>query len=245
MSVKGALVAAGVPSVIATREAPHAEKAMRSAHIDTQVRAEYFLAQVLHESLLLIYDHEIASGAAYEGRHDLGNIHPGDGVRFRGRGWIMITGRANYGLASRALGIDLINHPELASRHDIAWRIAAWYWTVRGINSAADRHDFVRVTELINGGRNGLAQRQHFLSLVSRVDCRPIDPWQSYTATEIRWIKEYDKLKKSNTNLARRRALQRAMTAQRKRIWQAAQGAGGWEAANRRKRYHSLLARTS
>lgn len=245
MSVQGALIHAGVPSAIAKREAPLAEKAMRDGHITSQVRAEYFLAQVLHESLRLIYDHEIASGAAYEGRRDLGNVHPGDGVRYKGRGWIMITGRANYRAAGQALGLPLELHPELASRHDIAWRIAVWYWTTRNLNALADSHDFVTLTKRINGGTNGLASRQHFLSLVSRIDCRPIDPWESYTDSEIRWIKEYDKLKNSNTNLGRRRVLVREMTAQRKRIWQSAQGAGGWDAANRRKRYHSLLARTS
>ena len=77
--------------------------------ITTPLRAVHYLAQVFHESFKLYYTEEIASGANYEGRKDLGNIYKGDGVRFKGRGFLQITGRANYkahGLPSRVVGAE-------------------------------------------------------------------------------------------------------------------------------------------
>jgi hypothetical protein len=83
VSVRAALLAAGVPPAIAAVEAPRAERAMLDGHITTQARASMFLGQVLHESVGLRYFEEIASGAAYEGRRDLGNTHTGDGAATR------------------------------------------------------------------------------------------------------------------------------------------------------------------
>lgn len=71
------------------------------------------------------------------------------------------------------------------------------------------------------------------------------DPLAGYTASERRWIREYDDLKRRDTNLKRRRVLRRVMRTQRKRVWRAAQGAGGWKAHNRLARYRSLYARTT
>ncbi len=142
--------------------ASHLNQAMAEANIDTPQRQAMFIAQLAHESGGFRYMEEIASGAAYEGRADLGNTQPGDGVRYKGRGYIQVTGRHNYGEAGRALGLDLINNPELAAQPENAARIAAWYWGSRSINDAADAGDFVRATRLINGGTNGLADRQSY-----------------------------------------------------------------------------------
>ena len=68
---------------------------------------------MIHESGSFRYTKEIASGKAYEWRKDLGNVQAGDGVRFKGRGLIQLTGRANYALASNALGVDFVSRPEL------------------------------------------------------------------------------------------------------------------------------------
>ncbi len=142
--------------------APHLNAAMAEANIDTPERQAMFIAQLAHESGGFHYMEEIASGAAYEGRADLGNTQPGDGERYKGRGYIQVTGRHNYTEAGQALGLDLVNNPELAAQPENAARIAAWYWESRGINTAADSGDFTQVTRMINGGTNGLADRQDY-----------------------------------------------------------------------------------
>lgn len=138
---------------------PYLNKAMIEADINTPERQAAFLAQLAHESGGLQYMEEIASGAAYEGRADLGNTQPGDGVRFKGRGPIQLTGRSNYEAAGRALGIDLVNNPERAADPDVAFRVAAWYWNSRDLSAYADRGDFSGITYRINGGYNGAAER--------------------------------------------------------------------------------------
>ena len=111
------------------------------------------------ESKLAHYFEEIASGAAYEGRRDLGNTQPGDGVRYKGRGPIQLTGRNNYRAAGQALGLPLEQNPTLASRPDVGFRIAGWFWKTRGLNALADQGAFTTISERINGGHNGLADR--------------------------------------------------------------------------------------
>jgi predicted chitinase len=240
VSVQAALRAAGVSPTIAAREAPLASAAMVEFGITTQARAEMFLPQVLHESCGLRYFEEIASGAAYEGRADLGNTHVGDGRRYKGRGPIQLTGRANYRWAGNILHLALETHPEIAAQHRVGWRIAALYWKAHGLNQLADRGDFTEITQRINGGQNGAAQRRAYLARVRGLDCRPVDRWAGYTAAERRWITEWD----HRPPAARQRTLHVVMVRQRKAIWHAAQGAGGWDAAHRRQRYRSLTART-
>jgi putative chitinase len=133
--------------------------AMEEFDINTQARQAAFLAQVGHESGQLRYVRELASGAAYEGRKDLGNTQPGDGIRFKGRGLIQITGRTNYAACGAALKLDLIAHPELLEEPENACRSAGWFWKTHGLNELADAGDQVRVTKRINGGTNGLADR--------------------------------------------------------------------------------------
>lgn len=138
-------------------------RVMYKYDISTGARAAAFIAQIAHESGQLRYKEEIASGAAYEGRRDLGNTRPGDGKRFKGRGLIQLTGRANYRQAGQEMGLDLENDPELAVRDPfINASIAGWYWKNRGINILADRGDFRMVTRLINGGYNGYDDRVKF-----------------------------------------------------------------------------------
>ncbi|MBN1209052.1 MAG: LysM peptidoglycan-binding domain-containing protein [Myxococcaceae bacterium] len=141
---------------------PHLNAAMAEAKINTPKRQAAFLAQLAHESGQLRYFEEIASGRAYEGRRDLGNTQPGDGVRFKGRGPIQLTGRANYRAAGKALGIDLERNPKRAADIDVGFRTAAWFWNSRGLNKYADAGNFREVTRRINGGYNGLADREQF-----------------------------------------------------------------------------------
>ena len=134
--------------------------AMAEFDISPHVTREMaFLAQIGHESGQLRYVQEIASGAAYEGRKDLGNTDPGDGVRFKGRGLIQITGRANYAKCGEALGLDLLEHPELLELPENACRSAGWFWKSRWLNELADKGDFKLLTKRINGGFNGYADR--------------------------------------------------------------------------------------
>lgn len=137
-------------------------RAMDEFGINTPDRQAAFLAQIAHESDGFNTLHEYASGSAYEGRRDLGNTQPGDGPRFRGRGAIQLTGRANYREAGEALGLDLENHPELAENPDVAFRVSGWYWQRHGLNEMADRGDFRGITHRINGGYNGMESRERY-----------------------------------------------------------------------------------
>lgn len=137
-------------------------EAMLEAGITTKARRAAFLAQLAHESAELRYMEEIASGEAYEGRVSLGNTQPGDGMRYKGRGPIQLTGRANYRAAGKALGVDLENEPQRAAAPEVSFRVAGWYWASRGLNALADVGDFLTITRRINGGENGLAQREAY-----------------------------------------------------------------------------------
>lgn len=141
---------------------PFLQAAMIEAEINTPQRAAAFLAQLAHESMELRFFEELSSGAIYEGRKDLGNTQPGDGPRFKGRGPIQLTGRANYRAAGKALGVDLEGHPELAATRAVGFRVAAWYWRTHGLNTFADMDSasgFEITTRRINGGLNGQAFR--------------------------------------------------------------------------------------
>jgi predicted chitinase len=94
--------------------------------------------------------------ARYDNRADLGNVNPGDGLKYKGRGYIQITGRANYRRYGLMLGLDLLNSPELALAPSVAADILALYFRDRNVDSAADRGDWVTVRKLVNGGLNGI-----------------------------------------------------------------------------------------
>ena len=130
--------------------------------INTRLRIAHFLGQTCQESAGFSTTVEFGSGEEYEGRTDLGNTHPGDGPRYKGRGLIQLTGRANYREYGQALHIDLEGHPERAAEPALSLRIACEYWKRRNINPACDRDDIEAVTKLINGGLNGLVARRTF-----------------------------------------------------------------------------------
>jgi putative chitinase len=137
---------------------------MAEFEINTLYRVWMFIAQISEESGELRYTLELASGQEYEGRADLGNTQPGDGARFKGRGLIQITGRSNYAAAGIGLGLDLINQPELLQTPENATRSACWWWNKHGLNALADAGEFTLITQRINGGTNGLAERQAYLA---------------------------------------------------------------------------------
>ncbi len=129
------------------------------------MRKSAFLAQLAHESGQLIYMEELASGQAYEGRLDLGNTQPGDGKRFKGRGPIQLTGRANYRAAGQALGLNLEAQPEMVKTPAVGFRTSVWFWSVNELNDLADAgtlDSFRKITKKINGGTNGQADRENY-----------------------------------------------------------------------------------
>jgi putative chitinase len=138
--------------------------AMNRYAIVGTARASAFIAQIGHESGQLRYVREIwgptAQQLGYEGRADLGNTVKGDGSKYRGRGLIQITGRANYKTCGDALGLDLVNQPELLEQPQHSAMSAAWFWSTRGLNTLADQKDFAKITRRINGGLTGQADRQ-------------------------------------------------------------------------------------
>lgn len=143
---------------------PVLNAAMGKYGIVTKLRIAAFVAQVGHESGQLRWVREIwgptAQQAGYEGRADLGNTVKGDGSKYRGRGLIQITGRANYAACGEALGLDLINNPELLELPQHASMSAAWFWATHGLNTLADQGQFEKITRRINGGLTGQDDRQ-------------------------------------------------------------------------------------
>lgn len=137
----------------------HLNSTMLQFDINTPLREAAFVAQLAHESGEFRYVEELASGAAYEGRIDLGNTQPGDGVRYKGRGLIQITGRANYQKLSDYFGVDFVANPEWLETPEWACQSAGWFWHTRNLNVLADREDFRAITKKINGGYNGLDDR--------------------------------------------------------------------------------------
>jgi predicted chitinase len=160
------------PRIRAVGLFPHLEQACAEFEINTPKRLAAFLAQLAHESAEFRHFEELASGAAYEGRNDLGNTEPGDGKRYKGRGPIQLTGRANYREYGASLGIDLERNPRRASDADVGFRVAGAYWRKHGLNALADAGAFDRITRRINGGLNGKAQRDAYYERAIKVlDC--------------------------------------------------------------------------
>jgi predicted chitinase len=142
--------------------------AMRAHGITTQRRATMFIAQLAHESGEFRWREELASGAAYEGRRDLGNIFRGDGVRYKGRAFIQITGRANYAALPHWGGVNFEANPSMLSWRRYAALASAWWWKNNGCNQLADGPNaLLNVTRRINGGFNGLDSRRVYFERAS------------------------------------------------------------------------------
>lgn len=133
--------------------------AMKEGKIDNMLRVSAFIAQVAHESGAFRYMEELASGEAYEGRKNLGNTQEGDGKRFKGRGYIQLTGRTNYTKAAKDLSLPIVEQPELAATYENAPKIAVWFWNSKKLSELADQKQFDKITKLINGGFNGKEDR--------------------------------------------------------------------------------------
>jgi len=134
--------------------------------INTPLRVAHFMAQLHHESGGFKYLKELGNNAyfkKYEGRKDLGNIFAGDGLKYKGRGYIQITGRANYSEISKDLKIDFLNNPELLEQEANAIISALWFWNKKKLNVLADADNILTITKKINGGLNGIDDRKNLL----------------------------------------------------------------------------------
>jgi putative chitinase len=189
--------AANIDGALALKWAEPLTRAMGYFAIVTPIRQAHFIAQIGHESgsfarlvenlnysaegLLKTWPARFDKGTAawaarqpqrianivYGGR--MGNINADDGWKYRGRGLIQLTGRENYRQAANALGIELLVHPELLEQPGEAATTAAWYWADRGLNTLADAGKLEAITRKINGGVNGLVDRQERYLLAARV----------------------------------------------------------------------------
>ena len=155
------------------------DRAMRKHSISTPLRASHFLAQIGHESGRFRYLEEVWGPTEQQRRYDvrsgselalrLGNELPGEGERFRGRGLIQLTGRANYALYTRESGINALRYPDVLCEPYWASDVAAWYFRRWGCLEAADADDARQVTRKINGGYNGLSDRLKLLQRAKQV----------------------------------------------------------------------------
>lgn len=140
--------------------------------INTPLRIAHFMTQLDHESGGFKYTKELGNNAyfdKYEGRKDLGNTQKGDGARFKGRGFIQVTGRANYTVLSKDTRIDFLNNPELLEQEANAMLSACWFWSKKELNAFADKDDFLTITKRINGGTNHLERRRELLNRYKKI----------------------------------------------------------------------------
>ena len=148
---------------------PHLNRAMVEFSINTSLRQAYFITTVTYESDSFNVLQEFASGTDYEGRSDLGNTNLGDGVKFKGRGLIQITGKANYQACSNALGVDLITHPERLTDYDLACRSAGWFWASNGFNEEADKDERERFFRKMGQNSIGISRKLEMLNLAKKI----------------------------------------------------------------------------
>ena len=159
---------------------PFLQTAMTEFAIDAPARMAAFLAQLAHESGQFRFMEEIWGPTDAQRRYEpvstlatnLGNNEVGDGRRFKGRGPIQITGRANYRRFGDLLGTDLVADPARAALPELAFRIAALFWSRKGLNELADRATpdaFREITRRINGGFNGFEDRKKFYDVARTV----------------------------------------------------------------------------
>lgn len=156
---------------------PPLQGAMNEFSVNTPKREAAFLAQIAHESGEFTWMEEIWGPTAQQRKYEppssvatsLGNTQAGDGKRFKGRGPIQVTGRANYAKYGSLLGLDLISAPEKAATPEVGFRVAGLYWQKNELNELADREMFETITRRINGGLIGLAERQKYYAKAKQV----------------------------------------------------------------------------
>jgi predicted chitinase len=169
-----------LPAARTTEFLPFRSDAMTEFANDPPARAAACQAQLAHESGQFRFMEELWGPTEAQRRYEpvtslsktLGNTETGDGKRFKGRGPIQLTGRANYKRFGDLLNVDLLTDPTRAARPEVAFRIAGLFWSRKGLNELADNptaDTFKEITRRINGGFNGLTERQAFYTVARRV----------------------------------------------------------------------------
>lgn len=142
-------------------------------NIDSKLRIKNFLCQVIHESGRFVFMEEIWGNTnaqkSYEMRIDLGNNEKGDGFKFRGRGFIQITGKFNYSLISKDFNFDFVKNPDKLKEFPYSCLSAGWFWNRKNLNFFADLDDIKSITKKINGGYNGLEDRIKWSVLIETI----------------------------------------------------------------------------
>ena len=157
------------PSVLSSY-LPLLQAALVEFEINTYLREAMFLAQIAHESGEFQWMKEIWGPTAAQRNYEpptakaaeLENTKPGDGKRYMGRGVIQLTGRGNYRTFGHTLGVDFEGNPDLAAQPEWAFRTAGLFWKRKNINQPSDRRDLRAATKLVNGGTNGIEDRQAY-----------------------------------------------------------------------------------
>ena len=171
------------PTNRATTFLPCLNTTMDRFGINTPQRQAAFLANVAHETMELQYTRELWGPTDQQKRYwnelasQLGNP-PGDqaaAFNFRGAGTLQITGKFNFTKASHDLGVDLVANPNLAGTAQVACDIGGWFWQTHGLNELADLGLFTNIVKRINGGTNGLQERQNFYNVALKVLLPPVD----------------------------------------------------------------------
>ncbi|GGB94502.1 LysM peptidoglycan-binding domain-containing protein [Staphylococcus nepalensis] len=159
------LIAVGWPSSAVTETVINdLNDCLEKYEINTKSRVMHFISQCSHESVAGTYREEIASGEAYEGRTDIGNTQPGDGPKFKGGGYLQMTGRANYTQFANSIGDqEIVNQGVSYVADNYPWTSAGFWWYTHGMNQLCDTNPSVeQVTLKVNGGYNGLADRKQY-----------------------------------------------------------------------------------
>lgn len=157
--------------------APAMQATLATYGITSGLRFCHFIAQAAHESAGFATLQEYGDPAYFEKHYGyktavgkrLGNVNPGDGSRYHGRGIFQCTGRYNYTAYGKKLGLDLINDPDKAAEADVSLKIACEYWKAHELNDFADNDDIQTITKRINGGTNGLASRMAYLAKAKQI----------------------------------------------------------------------------
>lgn len=145
--------------------------------INTPLRMAHFLAQVLHETAGFKFMKEQGK-VSYFSKYDkgslakmLGNTKKGDGWKYRGRGFLMLTGRHNYQSYqnSEYCKGDIMEKPELLEGQNGSVKSGMWWWFTHGLNELADKDDIVKITKKINGGLNGIDDRKNWFQICKKV----------------------------------------------------------------------------
>jgi putative chitinase len=156
---------------------PALNKTMQTYTISNRLRAAAFLGQLAHESGEFRYMEELWGPTAQQLRYEppstlatkLGNTQVGDGKRYKGRGPIQITGRANYKTYGTLLGLNLVAQPELVASPGVGLSAAGMFWRTNGLNALAELQDYREITRRINGGYTGWEERLRYYEVAKKV----------------------------------------------------------------------------